>query len=159
MWIHSPIGDARGQYVCNIDSGRTNFILFVHRVALQRRIIAQNNSEFIVHGPFDFDQQRSQWKFNRLHHRNIVFDGQIGQTADVATFENLLSFQQRFIDQRNLQSSDMQFIRRCRLASACKFTHIVDAQQSITRFNSTDFEYRPMWSYIGHDQWKFAASA
>lgn len=69
-----PVSNARRQYASNKNASRTYIIFGVHCAGLQIGIIAENNAKLLVHWTLNFDEQRSQWKFNTLHHRHVIFD-------------------------------------------------------------------------------------
>ena len=82
-----PVGYARRNDAGHVNSGRSDFILLVHRVMLLGiRVVAKNQSQFVIHRTFDFDEQRPQGELNALHNRNVVLDGQIRETRMMAAF-------------------------------------------------------------------------
>ena len=92
-------------------------------------VVAQYQTQLIIHRSLNFNQQRSQRELYTLHYRHIVLNGQIRIAGNVtAALNDLLSLTQCFANQRNLESitrtleKDLRATRdsllHCRLAAA-----------------------------------------
>jgi len=63
----------------------------------RRRIVTKYQAQLIVHRPLDLNEQRSHRELNALHHRNIIFDGQVGIAGNMtAALDDLLRLRQSF---------------------------------------------------------------
>lgn len=86
-----------------------------------RRIVTQYQTQFIIHRTFDFNQQRTHWELNTLHHGHIIFDCEICITGNVpATLDDLLCLCQCLANQWKLQKTLEKIIKQTKIKTVMK---------------------------------------
>lgn len=87
----APIGNTRRDDARDENTRSLNSIDAI-KVCRKRHEVAQHQTHLLIHRSFDFDQERAERKFHRLHHRHLVLNGQIAERRVVSALQNLLGF-------------------------------------------------------------------